>query len=45
MFSVLGKVFGMHANYIIAEVMYREGEDEDEGEEEEEDKVRINYYL
>jgi len=33
-----GKIFGMHANYIIAEVMYREGEDEDEGEEEEEDK-------
>ena len=41
MFSVSGKIFGSQANYIIAEVMYREGEDDEEGEEEEEDKVRI----
>merc|ERR1719376_1220852 len=33
-----GKIFGLHANYIIAEVMYREGEEEDEAEEEEEEK-------
>ena len=30
-----GKIFGTEANYLIAEVEYREGEEEEEEEEEE----------
>ena len=33
--NFLGKIFGLEANYIIAEAEYRDGEGEDEEEEEE----------
>lgn len=37
-----GKLFGLEANYIVAEVEFREGEGEDEEEEKEEEKVETS---